>query len=197
MRKPPPASYGPGVPEDPAAPLAGTDDQVAKLAQDADSGPWLTVDEVAARLQLTPAAVRAQLSGGVLAGERVPKGRRLVWRVRAGAVPVDLRPQSDGDLEEVSPLTQAAAGTQPSATAQGGTPIVISSVNASIPSATPPKKAGTDQPIAADQVDRVDPSSATVDLSGEVGLRLELARAKAERDAFKAALRALLSGLPD
>lgn len=173
------------------------DDQVAKLAQDADSGPWLTVDEVAARLQLTPAAVRAQLSGGVLAGERVPKGRRLVWRVRAGAVPVDLRPQSDGDLEEVSPLTQAAAGTQPSATAQGGTPIVISSVNASIPSETPPKKAGTDQPIAADQVDRVDPPSATVDLSGEAGLRLELARAKAERDAFKAALRALLSGLPD
>ncbi len=117
--------------------------------------------------------------------------------MRAGAVPVDLRPQSDGDLEEVSPLTQAAAGTQPPATAQGGTPIVISSVNASIPSETPPKKAGTDQPIAADQVDRVDPSSATVDLSGEVGLRLELARAKAERDAFKAALRALLSGLPD
>ncbi|MDQ3326336.1 MAG: hypothetical protein M3529_11625 [Actinomycetota bacterium] len=185
------------MPEDPAAPLAGTDDQVANLAQDADSGPWLTVDEVAARLQLTPAAVRAQLSGGVLAGDRVSKGRRLVWRVRAGAVPVDLRPQLDGDLEEeVNSADQAAVGTQLSSTVQGAPPNEIGSVSAS-PVETPSKKAGTEKATAADHVDRVDHCSAPLDQSGHEWLRLELARAKSERDAFKAALRALLNGLPD
>lgn len=170
------------------------DDQAPRMEQDADRGPWLTVDEVAVRLQLTPAAVRAQLSGGALAGERVPKGRRLVWRVRAGAVPVDLRPHPDGDLEdEVSPGDQAAVDTQPSGTAQEGTPIGISAS----PGEPPSKKAGTDQPTAVDHVGREGQSSASADQSGHEWLRLELARAKSERDAFKAALRALLSGLPD
>lgn len=190
-------SYGPRVPEDPAAArLVGTDDRVVRLARDADPGPWLTVDEVAARLQLTPAAVRAQLSGGVLAGERVPKGRRLVWRVKAGAVPVDLRPPLDGDLEEeVGSVDQSAVGTPLSGTVQGGPPTEVGSVSAS-PVETPSEKAGTEQATAADHV-RVDRSSDPLDQSGHEWLRLELARAKSERDAFKAALRALLNGLPD
>jgi hypothetical protein len=46
----------------------------------------LTVDEVARLRQITPAAVRAQLRAGSLAGEQVLQGQRTVWRIPASAV---------------------------------------------------------------------------------------------------------------
>ena len=47
---------------------------------------FLTVDEVARLRQITPAAVRAQLRAGSLAGEQVLQGQRTVWRIPANAV---------------------------------------------------------------------------------------------------------------
>jgi hypothetical protein len=47
---------------------------------------FLTVDEVARFRQITPAAVRAQLRAGTLAGEQVLQGQRTVWRIPASAV---------------------------------------------------------------------------------------------------------------
>jgi len=47
---------------------------------------FLTVDEVARLRQITPAAVRAQLRAGTLAGEQVLQGQRTVWRIPASAV---------------------------------------------------------------------------------------------------------------
>ena len=47
---------------------------------------FLTVDEVARLRQITPAAVRAQLRAGSLAGEQVLQGQRTVWRIPASAV---------------------------------------------------------------------------------------------------------------
>jgi hypothetical protein len=51
-----------------------------------DGGSFLTVEEVARLRQITPAAVRAQLRGGSLAGEQVLQGQRTVWRIPASAV---------------------------------------------------------------------------------------------------------------
>lgn len=54
-------------------------------------GDFLTVDQVARIRQVTPAAVRAQLRAGSLAGEQVRQGQRTVWRIPASAV----RPQRE------------------------------------------------------------------------------------------------------
>jgi hypothetical protein len=51
-----------------------------------DGRNFLTVEEVARLRQITPAAVRAQLRAGTLAGEQVLQGQRTVWRIPAGAV---------------------------------------------------------------------------------------------------------------
>ena len=53
---------------------------------DPPGGDFLTVEEVARLRQVTPAAVRAQLRGGTLAGEQVLQGQRTVWRIPASAV---------------------------------------------------------------------------------------------------------------
>jgi hypothetical protein len=52
----------------------------------ANGNDFLTVDEVARFRQITPAAVRAQLRAGTLAGEQVLQGQRTVWRIPASAV---------------------------------------------------------------------------------------------------------------
>src|SRR3954462_12351394 len=78
---------------------------------------FLTVDEVARFRQITPAAVRAQLRAGSLAGEQVLQGRRTVWRIPAGAGrapgradPGDPRPSS-----RRRPAPPSGAGPEPGA----------------------------------------------------------------------------------
>jgi hypothetical protein len=44
-------------------------------------GDFLTVEQLAHLRQVTPAAVRAQLRAGNLAGEQVLQGQRTVWRI--------------------------------------------------------------------------------------------------------------------
>ena len=52
----------------------------------AGDGDFLTVEQVARLRAITPAAVRAQLRSGTLAGEQVLQGQRTVWRIPASAV---------------------------------------------------------------------------------------------------------------
>jgi hypothetical protein len=47
-------------------------------------GDFLTVEQVAQLRQVTPAAIRAQLRAGNLAGEQVLQGQRTVWRIPVG-----------------------------------------------------------------------------------------------------------------
>ncbi|MGY1644101.1 hypothetical protein ACI782_23580 [Geodermatophilus sp. SYSU D00703] len=53
-------------------------------AADGD-GDFLTVEQMAQLRQVTPAAIRAQLRAGTLAGEQVLRGQRTVWRIPASA----------------------------------------------------------------------------------------------------------------
>jgi hypothetical protein len=46
---------------------------------------FLTVEQFAELRRVTPAAVRAQLRAGNLAGEQVLQGQRTVWRIPASA----------------------------------------------------------------------------------------------------------------
>jgi hypothetical protein len=69
-----------------------------------DDDGYLTVEQLAELRRVTPAAVRAQLRAGNLAGEQVLQGQRTVWRIpmsaargyleRSGGAdrPVDVRP---------------------------------------------------------------------------------------------------------
>src|SRR4051812_44383397 len=50
------------------------------------AGDFLTVEQVAQLRRVTPAAIRAQLRAGTLAGEQIRQGQRTVWRIPAGAV---------------------------------------------------------------------------------------------------------------
>ncbi|MGY1590808.1 hypothetical protein ACI79D_02410 [Geodermatophilus sp. SYSU D00708] len=54
--------------------------------RDAEERELLTVEQVAQLRRVTPAAVRAQLRAGTLAGEQVLQGQRTVWRIPASAV---------------------------------------------------------------------------------------------------------------
>jgi hypothetical protein len=53
---------------------------------DGPDGDFLTVEQVAQLRQVTPAAIRAQLRTGSLAGEQVLQGQRTVWRIPVSAV---------------------------------------------------------------------------------------------------------------
>jgi len=57
------------------------DDESAEYLE----GDYLTVEQLARLRQVTPAAVRAQLRAGNLAGEQVLQGQRTVWRIPVGA----------------------------------------------------------------------------------------------------------------
>src|SRR3954464_2277049 len=46
---------------------------------------FLTVEQLAQLRQVTPAAVRAQLRAGNLAGQQVLQGQRTVWRIPVSA----------------------------------------------------------------------------------------------------------------
>src|SRR3954447_740207 len=52
---------------------------------------FLTVEQVAQLRQVTPAAIRAQLRAGNLAGQQVLQGQRTVWRIPVSAA----RPSRD------------------------------------------------------------------------------------------------------
>src|SRR4051794_18885623 len=59
------------------------------LGDDGDAvgleGDFLTVERLAQLRQVTPAAIRAQLRTGNLAGEQVLQGQRTVWRIPVSA----------------------------------------------------------------------------------------------------------------
>src|SRR3954453_18788204 len=57
------------------------DDESAEYLE----GDYLTVEQLARLRQVTPAAVRAQLRAGNLAGEQVLQGQRTVWRIPVDA----------------------------------------------------------------------------------------------------------------
>ena len=71
---------------------------------------FLTVDEVARLRQITPAAVRAQLRVGSLAGEQVLQGQRTVWRIPASAV---RRPDGEPARRPATPSPAPAPPAQP------------------------------------------------------------------------------------
>jgi hypothetical protein len=50
-----------------------------------DDDGFLTVEQLAELRRVTPAAVRAQLRAGNLAGEQVLLGQRMVWRIPVSA----------------------------------------------------------------------------------------------------------------
>src|SRR4051794_1037447 len=75
------------------------------------AGGFLTVEQVAQLRQVTPAAIRAQLRAGTLAGEQVRQGQRTVWRIPAGAVPG--RPDSGGDRPTARREGTAPPAAQP------------------------------------------------------------------------------------
>ena len=56
-----------------------------RRAVDPGDDGFLTVEQLAELRRVTPAAVRAQLRAGNLAGEQVPQGQRLVWRIPMSA----------------------------------------------------------------------------------------------------------------
>jgi hypothetical protein len=62
---------------------ASADDRRAAGLDDDDD--FLTVEQLAELRQVTPAAVRAQLRAGNLAGQQVLQGQRTVWRVPVNA----------------------------------------------------------------------------------------------------------------
>ncbi|NYJ07584.1 hypothetical protein [Petropleomorpha daqingensis] len=70
---------------------------------------YLTVDEVARLRQITPAAVRAQLRAGTLAGDQVLQGQRTVWRIPASAV---RRPEVE-PVRRPSPAPSPAPSSAP------------------------------------------------------------------------------------
>jgi hypothetical protein len=62
---------------------ASADDRRAAGLDDDDD--FLTVEQLAELRQVTPAAVRAQLRAGNLAGQQVLQGQRTVWRIPVNA----------------------------------------------------------------------------------------------------------------
>jgi hypothetical protein len=62
---------------------ASADDRRAVGLDDDDD--FLTVEQLAELRQVTPAAVRAQLRAGNLAGQQVLQGQRPVWRIPVSA----------------------------------------------------------------------------------------------------------------
>ncbi|MGY1619544.1 hypothetical protein ACI797_22605 [Geodermatophilus sp. SYSU D00691] len=100
---------------------------------------FLTVEQLAQLRQVTPAAIRAQLRAGNLAGEQVLQGQRTVWRIpvevarryleRSGnpspaatggrvVPPDDARPPAAGPAPAPEPVRALAVG--PSAAAPPG-----------------------------------------------------------------------------
>lgn len=61
---------------------ASADDRRAADPEDDD---FLTVEQLAELRGVTPAAVRAQLRAGNLAGEQVLQGQRTIWRIPVSA----------------------------------------------------------------------------------------------------------------
>jgi hypothetical protein len=81
-------------------------------ADDRDAGDrrFLTVEQVAQLRRVTPAAIRAQLRAGTLAGEQVLQGQRTVWRIPASAAP---RPPDEPGGPADRPDPAAAPGGPP------------------------------------------------------------------------------------
>jgi len=83
-------------------------------------GDYLTVEQLAQLRQVTPAAIRAQLRGGNLAGEQVLQGQRTVWRIPvdvarrylAGAGAQSSAPRPDTGASSTGPSRQGAAPRQ-------------------------------------------------------------------------------------
>jgi hypothetical protein len=63
-----------------------TDPPAEDRSADGLEGDFLTVEQLAQLRQVTPAAIRAQLRAGNLAGEQVLQGQRTVWRIPVSAV---------------------------------------------------------------------------------------------------------------
>jgi hypothetical protein len=79
-------------------PLAGDRDVVAI------EGDYLTVEQLAQLRQVTPAAIRAQLRAGNLAGEQVLRGQRTVWRIPVSTVRRDAEtPGGSSPMAEQDP----------------------------------------------------------------------------------------------
>ncbi|WP_448624006.1 hypothetical protein [Geodermatophilus sp. URMC 64] len=92
-------------------------------AADGLEGDFLTVEQLAQLRQVTPAAIRAQLRAGNLAGEQVLQGQRTVWRIpvsvargylgKAGgavpAAPPEAPPSPPGRAADVRPAPPAIA----------------------------------------------------------------------------------------
>lgn len=78
-----------------------TDDESAEYLD----GDYVTVEQLARLRQVTPAAVRAQLRAGNLAGEQVLQGQRTVWRIPVGA--------ARGSLGKSAGSSSPPSATQP------------------------------------------------------------------------------------
>jgi hypothetical protein len=108
-------------------------------AEDGDGpdGDFLTVEQVARLRQVTPAAVRAQLRSGNLAGEQVLQGQRTVWRIPVHAVRDHLA--EAGDASPTARRAPAARTAGPPAAPRPGAPV------------TPPRREPEPEPIPEPQ----------------------------------------------
>jgi hypothetical protein len=89
------------------------------MADPADDrgGDFLTVEQMAQLRRVTPAAIRAQLRAGTLAGQQVLQGQRTVWRIPASAARRDL-----AEAGGVSPAVEGEPEAPPDAPPAGGRP---------------------------------------------------------------------------
>ncbi|MGK5169278.1 hypothetical protein [Geodermatophilus sp. CPCC 205761] len=77
-------------------------------------GDFLTVEQMAQLRRVTPAAIRAQLRAGTLAGHQVLQGQRTVWRIPAGAA--RRSPETSGGSPPRTPRDPEAARSSAPAT---------------------------------------------------------------------------------
>src|SRR3954449_1231068 len=81
---------------------------------------FLTVEQLAQLRQVTPAAIRAQLRAGNLAGEQVLRGQRTVWRIPVSTVRRDA--ETPGGSSPMAEQDPAVSPTGPPSRARSSAP---------------------------------------------------------------------------
>lgn len=100
-----------------------------RRAADLEDDDFLTVEQLAELRRVTPAAVRAQLRAGNLAGQQVLQGQRTVWRIPVSAARRYLEksggssgPTPDAPVESPSPAPARVRPPEPTAAPQAAAP---------------------------------------------------------------------------
>jgi hypothetical protein len=149
-------------------------------------GDFLTVEQMAQLRRVTPAAIRAQLRAGSLAGEQVLQGQRTVWRIPVGAARRSV--EGPGGTSTRAESGPAGTPTRPPASARPSAPVT--------PSDAAPARPAPGSPASAAPPPAPVPAPAPVPSATRVeSLESEVRRLRGQLSALAEAHRRLLDAL--